>query len=79
MLVERQQRVFNAEPLHLDKNARPSETLQTIAASCLRQFRLNVLIDRRNGEALHQARVALRRLRSAFTLFKALLTGEEPH
>ncbi|MGO7092975.1 CHAD domain-containing protein, partial [Rhizobium leguminosarum] len=29
-------------------------------------------------EALHQARVALRRLRSAFSLFKPLLMGDEP-
>ncbi|WP_312884644.1 CHAD domain-containing protein [Rhizobium laguerreae] len=51
-----------------------------MAATCFRQFRLNedVLIERRNGGALHQARVALRRLRSAFTLFKTLLIGDEP-
>ncbi|WP_315855402.1 CHAD domain-containing protein [Rhizobium leguminosarum] len=80
ILVESQQTVFKAERLHLDKNARASVTFQAIAASCFRQFRLNedVLIDRRNGEALHQARVALRRLRSAFTLFKVLLTGDQP-
>ncbi|TCU19547.1 CHAD domain-containing protein [Rhizobium laguerreae] len=79
-LVERQQTVFKAERLHLDKNARASAAFQAIAATCFRQFRLNedVLIERRNGEALHQARVALRRLRSAFTLFKTLLIGDEP-
>ncbi|NKK68667.1 CHAD domain-containing protein [Rhizobium leguminosarum bv. viciae] len=79
ILVERQQTVFKAERLDLDKYARASVAFQTIAASCFRQFRLNedVLIKRRNGEALHQARVALRRLRSAFTLFKALLIGDE--
>jgi CHAD domain-containing protein len=31
-----------------------------------------------NAEALHQARVALRRLRSAYSLFKRLLPGAEP-
>ncbi|RUW53637.1 inorganic triphosphatase [Mesorhizobium sp. M1A.F.Ca.ET.072.01.1.1] len=45
-----------------------------IAAACLRQFRLNewVLGWYRDAEALHQARVSLRRLRSLCSICKSL-------
>lgn len=79
-LVEQQRLAFKAEPLHLDKSMRAAALFQAVAASCFRQFRLNedILLRHRKAEALHQARIALRRLRSAFTLFKPLLGGEEP-
>lgn len=50
-----------------------------IAADCLRQYRLNetILLDRYVPEAVHQARIGLRRLRSAMVLFKDLLAGPE--
>ncbi|MDR6668006.1 CHAD domain-containing protein [Rhizobium sp. 1399] len=53
---------------------------QAIASSCLRHFRLNedALLEKRRPEALHQVRVALRRLRSAFSLFKPIVSGDEP-
>src|SRR5688572_27892296 len=43
-----------------------------IAQSCLRHFRLNepLIIKHREPDALHQARVAMRRLRSALSLFR---------
>ncbi|WFU12074.1 CHAD domain-containing protein (plasmid) [Rhizobium sp. CB3090] len=79
-LIEQQKSVFKAERLYLDQDMRASDAFQTIAASCFRHFRLNedVLLRQRNAEALHQARVALRRLRSDFSLFKRLLPGDEP-
>ncbi|MFS8054076.1 CHAD domain-containing protein [Rhizobium sp. BR 317] len=79
-LIEQQKSAFKAEPLDLDQDMPASDAFQTIAASCFRQFRMNedVLLRQRNAEALHQARVALRRLRSAFSLFKPLLPGDEP-
>ena len=45
-----------------------------IAAACLRQFRFNetALGWSRDAEALHQARVSLRRLRSLFSISKSL-------
>ena len=56
-----------AEPILLTSDTCALDAFLTIAGSCLRQFRLNeVLFDRREGEVLHQARVSLRRLRSAF-------------
>ncbi|MBB4568935.1 CHAD domain-containing protein [Rhizobium leucaenae] len=79
-LIEQQKSVFKAEPIHLDQNMHASDAFQTIAASCFRHFRLNedVLLRQRNAEALHQARVGLRRLRSDFSLFKRMLPGDEP-
>lgn len=46
-----------------------------IAQSCIRQFRLNesLLLANRTPDTLHQARVALRRLRSAFSIFKPMI------
>ncbi|MDX8501793.1 inorganic triphosphatase [Mesorhizobium sp. VK4C] len=45
-----------------------------VAAACLKQFRLNegVLVWSRDAEALHQARVSLRRLRSLCSICKSL-------
>lgn len=52
-----------------------AEAFQRIAGTCLRQFRLNeaVLARTDGAEALHQARVALRRLRSALSIFRLVL------
>src|SRR5690606_24114464 len=53
------------------------DAFRKIAGTCLRQYRLNeALIRRQNPEALHQARVALRRLRSAFSIFAPLLDDD---
>jgi CHAD domain-containing protein len=44
----------------------------------VQQFRLNeaILMVRPNAEALHQARVALRRLQSAFVIFKPVISSD---
>ena len=64
-------RFVKADPLVLSRETTSADALREIAGSCLRQFRLNEpLIDRNNPEALHQSRVALRRLRSALSIFK---------
>ena len=46
--------------------------------NCLRHYRLNedLLLAGREADALHQARVALRRLRSAFSIFKPVIGGQ---
>lgn len=63
-----------AEPVPLSPDASAIAAFGHIASACLRQFRLNAaLMDRSNPEALHQARVALRRLRSAFSIFKPVV------
>jgi CHAD domain-containing protein len=56
-----------------------AEAFAAIVQSCLRHFRLNeeLISVESNSGPLHQARVALRRLRSAFSLFRpAIADGE---
>lgn len=70
-------RAVKAEPMALAADMSAAEAFRRIADVCLRQFRLNEpLIDRGNVEALHQARVALRRLRSAFSIFRPMLEDD---
>jgi triphosphatase len=54
------------------------DAFQAIASACLRHFRLNetILLRTRAPEPLHQARVALRRLRSALSIFKAVVQDD---
>ena len=67
-----------AEPVTLSNEMTAADAFRHIVQSCLRQFRLNeaLLMAGRDAEALHQARVALRRLRSAFSIFKPVISGE---
>ncbi|WP_157216605.1 CYTH and CHAD domain-containing protein [Flavisphingomonas formosensis] len=62
-------------PVALKPDLDAAHAFQHIAQSCLRQFRLNeaLLFEQHDPNALHQARVALRRLRSAFTIHKEML------
>jgi inorganic triphosphatase YgiF len=64
-----------AEAIDLEQRLNAGESFRMIALSCFRQFRLNetLLLQRGNAGSLHQARVAMRRLRSALSLFKPLL------
>jgi inorganic triphosphatase YgiF len=59
-------------PLTAEMNA--ATAFAQIAAACLKQFRLNemTLSWSRNADALHQARVSLRRLRSLFSICKSM-------
>ena len=65
-------------PLQLRPEVTTAEAFQTIVGSCLRQFRLNeaMLLRSGNAGALHQARVALRRLRSALSTFKPVVQDD---
>jgi inorganic triphosphatase YgiF len=56
-----------------------ADGFRAIVHSCLRQYRMNeaILLQRRDANALHQARVALRRMRSAFSLFKDVVRDHE--
>jgi triphosphatase len=70
---------FKAEPIALKPNLSAAEAFQNIARACIRHFRLNepLLIARRSAEPLHQARVAIRRLRSALSLFEPMVTDQK--
>ncbi|UZF91777.1 CYTH and CHAD domain-containing protein [Bosea sp. NBC_00550] len=71
-------RVRKAEPVALSEDMSAADAFRAVAHGCLRQFRLNedILLDRRDAAALHQARVAVRRLRSAMSLFKDMLDDD---
>jgi len=66
---------LTAEPIALDPDGDARDAFLAIAGACIRHFRLNEAMLQRSwdAEALHQARVALRRLRSALSIFTPLL------
>lgn len=65
---------LKAAPVALAGDVTAAAAFRQIAGACLRHFRLNEpLIDRAEPEAVHQTRVALRRLRSAFSIFRPIL------
>lgn len=78
-LLQMPRSVFKAEPVALTRQMSVVQAFQHIAQTSLRQFRLNetVLLDDRNAGALHQMRVALRRLRSAFSIFKSVFAADK--
>lgn len=78
-LLDPVQGSVKAEPVELDRQMSPINAFQAIAYSCLRHFRLNetIFATRQNAAALHQTRVALRRLRSAYSLFKPIIRDTE--
>ena len=70
-------RAFKSGELALSPEMSAADAFRAIAGSCLRQYRLNeAAIDRAHPEAVHQARVALRRLRSAFSIFMPMLDDD---
>ncbi len=68
-------RMVKAEPVILTADMAAAHAFRHIVHSCVRQFRLNeaLLLTDRDPGALHQARVALRRLRSAFSIFRPII------
>jgi inorganic triphosphatase YgiF len=68
-----------AEPVKVHRDTSVAEGFETIVSACLRHFRLNepLVIESRHVEGLHQARVAMRRLRSAFALFRPIMNDCE--
>lgn len=62
----------------LDPASRAADGFATIAMACIRHYRLNegAVIACGDSSSLHQARVALRQLRTAFWLFGDLLNGD---
>lgn len=71
-----------AEPVPIRREMTVAEGFATIVASCVRHYRLNepLVIEARHAEALHQVRVAMRRLRSALSLFRpAIRDGGYAH
>ncbi len=72
-------KVAKAEGVPVRAEMNVGQGFATIVSVCLRHFRLNepLVIEQRKSEALHQARVAMRRLRSALSLFRPAIADEE--
>jgi triphosphatase len=66
---------YRAERIVIAPASTVRQAFGVIAASCIKQYRLNeqTLLDCHDAEAVHQARVALRRLRSALAIFDEVL------
>ena len=71
-------KAVKSEPIELRPDMTAGEGFAAIAFACLRQFRLNepLVAEARDPSALHQARVAMRRLRSAFSLFRPVIADD---
>jgi len=69
---------FKAKPATIDAQMTPVEAFRSIALGCLEHFQRNEkgLCENTEAEFIHQARVALRRLRSAIKLFAPVLPPE---
>lgn len=67
-----------AEPVRLNKSMLAATAFQRIAWNCLNQLLSNyqLVVDDFDEEALHQSRVALRRLRAAFSIFKNVIADD---
>jgi triphosphatase len=72
-------KVSKAAPVKLRAGMAIGEAFEVIVHACLKHYRLNepLVLGARKPEALHQARVAMRRLRSALTLFRPAVEDVE--
>ena len=70
---------FKAKLPSLDKNCDANTAFKIIARECITHLESNrdIVLKEADIEGVHQMRVALRRLRSAFSLFKECLNSEE--
>jgi inorganic triphosphatase YgiF len=65
--------------LHFEDGVSVGDAFGKITDACLKQFSLNeeILQSVIDSEAVHQARVAIRRLRGAFSMFKDVMVGKD--
>jgi inorganic triphosphatase YgiF len=71
-------RVTKSAPVHVGPEMTVAEAFELIVHSCIKHYRLNEpLALHGNASALHQSRVAMRRLRSAFALFRPAIEDVE--
>jgi len=78
LFLETPLRPFKAKPPAVHAEQTPVEAFRCIALNCLEHFQRNEqgLLTSKDPEFVHQARVALRRLRSAIKLFAPVLPPE---
>lgn len=81
LLVARDElgKVHKAETVKVNPEMTVAAAFETIVHACLKHYRLNepVVLHESKPGALHQARVALRRLRSALVLFRPAIEDVE--
>jgi triphosphatase len=72
-------KVSKAGPIAIHGDMTVADAFELVVHACLRHYRLNepLVILKRKTEALHQVRVAMRRLRSALSLFKPAIEDVE--
>jgi inorganic triphosphatase YgiF len=72
-------KVVKAAHVHVRRGMDVAEAFEIIVHACIKHYRLNepVVLNQRASAALHQARVAMRRLRSALTLFRPAIEDVE--
>ncbi|EDZ99887.1 adenylate cyclase [Burkholderia sp. H160] len=68
-------KAVKAQPVQLDKRASVEDAFSTIARNCLDQVQANEcgVVSGHDSASVHQMRVGLRRLRSAFDLFAKVI------
>lgn len=78
LFADAPERPFRAKAAILNSEQTPVEAFRSIALGCLEHFQRNEkgLLNGSDTEFVHQARVALRRLRSAIKLFAPVLPAE---
>lgn len=74
LLDESSRQAFHAPPIELAQGMTAARAFQSIAYGCLGQLLSNAMVMHvRNPDALHQIRIALRRLRTAISLFSEIV------
>lgn len=73
------ERIAKAAPVDVHPAMSVAEAFEVMVQACLKHYGLNepLVVGERRAAALHQTRVAMRRLRSAFTLFKSAVADLE--
>jgi inorganic triphosphatase YgiF len=72
-------RAAKAAPVSITPAMSIAEAFASVAHACLKHYRLNeeLVVRSRAPDALHQSRVALRRLRAAFSFFRPAIADEQ--
>ena len=72
-------KVYKADPVKVDPEMTVAAAFEAIVHACLKHYRLNepLVLHHGKASALHQARVAMRRLRSALVLFRPAVEDVE--
>jgi inorganic triphosphatase YgiF len=74
LIADKPRQFFNAQEIALVTGTTTAQAFQSIACDCLRQLIANIpVMHARNPESLHQIRIALRRLRTAISLFSEIV------